>query len=69
MKFSQGYLFSTLILGGYIRKAMIGKEIDIAKRSIYILIIGFLIVGFSLSTYTLYLGLLPFAKRIYNIVN
>lgn len=54
-------LIMTCIQGGYIRKAMLGREIEIARRSILILISGFLIVGFSSSTYTLYIGLLPFA--------
>jgi len=61
-------LIMTLIQGGYIRKAMIGREIQIAKRSIYILIVGFLIVGFSSSKYTLYIGLLPFAFAAASVV-
>lgn len=73
-RMDQGKMFAvlgiimTIIQGGYIRKAMVGNEINIAKRSIYILIIGFIIVGFSLSTYTLYLGLLPFAFAAASVV-
>ena len=39
---------------------MAGREIAMAKRAILCLIAGFISVGFSSSTYSLYFGLLPF---------
>ena len=39
---------------------MAGREIAMAKRAILCLIAGFISVGFSTSTYSLYFGLLPF---------
>lgn len=73
-RMDQGKMFAalgilmSLVQGGYIRRAMVGREIEIAKRSILILILGFLIVGFSGSTYSLYLGLIPFAFAAASVV-
>ena len=58
----------SLVQGGYIRRAMVNNEIKIAKRSIIILIIGFLIVGCSSSKTLLYVGLLPFAFAAASVV-
>ena len=55
----------SLVQGGYIRRAMVNNEIKIAKRSIIILIVGFLIVGCSSSKTLLYVGLLPFVWLVY----
>lgn len=73
-RMDQGKMFAvlgvimSLIQGGYIRKAMVGQEIKIAKRSIKILIVGFLIVAFSTSSTTLYIGLMPFAFAAASVV-
>ena len=44
------------------------KKIKIAKRSIIILIVGFIIVGLSNSKTMLYIGLLPFAFAAASVV-
>ena len=60
MKKNQINFFSKFLKGGYIRRKMAGREIAMAKRAILCLIAGFISVGFSSSTYSLYFGLLPF---------
>lgn len=73
-RMDQGKMFGvlgiimTIIQGGYIRKAMVNNEIEIAKRSIYILIVGFITVGLSTCQFALYVGLLPFAFAAASVV-
>merc|ERR1719461_795073 len=62
-RMDQGKMFAclgiimSLVQGGYVRRAMVNSELKIAKRSIILLIIGFITVGLSTYRYMLYLGL------------
>ena len=61
-------IIMSLVQGGYIRRAMVNNEIKIAKRSIIMLIIGFITVGLSTYRYVLYAGLIPFAFAAASVV-
>ena len=47
---------------------MIGREIAIAKRSICVLIVGFVVIGFATEAWVLYAGLVPFAYAAASVV-
>jgi hypothetical protein len=47
---------------------MIGREIAIAKRSICVLIVGFVVIGFATESWMLYAGLVPFAYAAASVV-
>ena len=61
-------IIMSLVQGGYIRRAMVNNEIKIAKRSIIMLIVGFITVGLSTYRYVLYAGLIPFAFAAASVV-
>ena len=61
-------IIMSLVQGGYVRRAMVNSELKIAKRSIILLIIGFITVGLSTYRYMLYLGLIPFAFAAASVI-